>query len=119
MKTPSYGSGVRDRLVTIQQLTESIGTSHAPVESWQRLCEVMAFKDDLSGRERFVANQPSAPYDSRWELPFRSDCDPERIDVPKTRRIVHQGRVYDIVSATQIGRRAGVMVMTLSGGLLT
>lgn len=117
---PVSGSGTRDRKVTVQQLSTSKGSSGAPVDTWTDLrTDVWASKRDVSGRERFVQNQTSAPYDSHFELPFSDDWNPDVIDVPKTRRLVYEGRVYDIVAAMQIGRKRGVAVDTLSGGLVS
>lgn len=112
-------SGQRDRIVTVQSVSESRGGSGAPIESWTDLTSVHAQKDDLSQRERFVAQQQSAPADTRWSLPYSADYDPELVDVAKTRRLVYRGRAYEIVSALMIGRREGVEIVTLSGGLLT
>jgi len=116
--TSRAASGLRDRIVTVQYLTESRGGSGAPIEDWSTLTTVMAQKLDLSQRERFVAQQNSAPADTRWSLPYSADYDPELVDVAKTRRLTYRGRAYDIVSALMIGRREGVELVTLSGGLL-
>jgi head-tail adaptor len=113
------GSGVRDRWVTVQALTESVGASRRPVESWHTLFQAWASKTDLTGRERFVADQVSAPYDTTWGLPYAASIDPDLVDVRKTRRLVVAGRVHDIVSAQEVGRKMGVDVRTISGGLLT
>lgn len=118
-RTETRDAGARDRLVTIQQLTESIGTSGFPVEAWTALTTAYMSKAPIGGRERFVADQVSAPYDTRWEGPYRTDLDPELIDVPKKRRLVYKGRVYDIVDAQMMGRYEGVELLTQSGGLLT
>jgi SPP1 family predicted phage head-tail adaptor len=111
-------SGRRDRFVTVQQLSESRGASGAPIESWTRLTDVWAAKTDIRGFERFIANQISAPYDTKWDLHYSAEWDPDRVDVRKRRRLVVEGRVHDIVAAQEIGRRQGVEVMTLAGGLL-
>lgn len=109
-------SGKRDRVVTIQQLTETGGESRFPVEEWSTLVASMpASKEDASGKERMIAEQLSAQFDTKWEINYRTDMDPELVDVPKKRRIVHAGRVFDIVEAKQIGRRAGVQLMTIAG----
>lgn len=113
------GSGARDRQVTIQQLIESKGASNFPVEGWtDLLANVWAAKKEVRGLERFVADQVSAPFDAKWEIPYVPSMDPDLIDVPKTRRLVVKGRVHDIVSAAEIGRRQAIELMTLSGGLL-
>jgi head-tail adaptor len=113
-------AGARDRLVTIQQLTESKGASNYPVETWSALTQVWAAKKDAKGVERFVhsVDQHSAPYDTTWELPYSVNWDPELVNVPKTRRLVVKGRVHDIVAANEVDRKRGVEIMTLAGGLL-
>lgn len=112
-------SGQRDRLVTIQQLTASIGATRFPVEGWADLTTVWAHKADISGRERFTENQASAPYDTTWTIPYAADMDPELVDVRKARRLVVKGRVHDIVAAKEVGRKVAIEVQTLAGGLLT
>lgn len=113
-RTAPLESGERDRLVTLQQLTESTGTSGFPVESWTTLTTWYASKSDVGGREKFGGGQQSAPYTTRWEGNYRADIDPDRVDVPKTRRLVYQGRTYDIVDASMIGRNEGVELLTLA-----
>lgn len=109
--------GKRDRLVTIQEMTSSIDAdSGEPVEAWDTLATVFMEKVEMRGNERFQSQQMTAPYDTRWRLPYRTDMDPETLDVPKDRRLVYKNRVYDIISAQMIGRRDGIELMTLSGG---
>jgi head-tail adaptor len=116
---PHLAAGVRNRQVIIQQLTELKGASGFPVESWTTLTTVQASKDDATGVERFAANQLSSPFDTTWQLPYLASLDPELVNVPKKRRLVYQGRVHDIVSATPIGLHRGLEIQTLAGGLLT
>lgn len=113
------GSGARDRLITVQQLTETLAPSRFPVSTWSDLSSVWAHKEDIGGRERVAQDQTSAPYDTKWTLPYSADWDPELVDVRKARRLLVQGRVHDIVAAAEVGRKAGVEVWTLSGGLAT
>ena len=110
-----YEPGMRDRVIAIQQLTEGIdATSGEATEAWTTLVACMpAHKADIRGMERFVAAQESAKFDRRWEINYRLDMDPDLVDVPKTRRIVFNDRVEDIVSASEIGRREGIELMTL------
>jgi SPP1 family predicted phage head-tail adaptor len=109
--------GERDRAVVIQQVTDSIGSAGSPVETWTTLdAQVWMRKLDASQAERFRAAQLSAPFDTQWEMGYRDDMDPELVDVTKVRRLVYQGRVYDIVSASQIGRREGIELLTLAKG---
>lgn len=110
-------AGKRDRLVTIQELAQpdDVGESGFPVEEWSDLTTVWTQKSDDTMRERFTGEQVSASFDSEWLLPYLQDMDPELLDVPKTRRIVYLSRVYDIVGAEQVGRKAGIRVLTLAG----
>jgi SPP1 family predicted phage head-tail adaptor len=113
-----YGAGLRDRPVTIEQLTATTGPSGFPVEAWTPLATLYAFRRDVRGRERFAADQQTAPYDTVWEVNYTAPLDPELVDVPTTRRLVAEGRVYEIVAAALIGRRLGIELSTLAGGLL-
>lgn len=115
---PVTGSGARDRLVTVQSMSASKGSSNYPVETWVDLADVWASKRDLRGMERFTAAQMSAPYETRWELPYSANWDPELVDVPKSRRLVVDGRVHNIVAAEEVQRRRLVAVMTVAGGRL-
>lgn len=110
-------SGERDRPVTIEQSVDTTGGSGFPVETWTTLVSpYWMHKEDLTGAERFHAAQLSASFDTRWTGPYRDDLDPDLVDVPKTRRLVYLGKVFDIVSARQLGRRQGVELMTLGSG---
>ena len=108
-------AGAMDREVTIQQLTDTAGSSGYPVESWTSLtpAEWME-KLATTGSERFRAAQLSAPIDTRWRMYWREDMDPDAVDVPKMFRLLHQGRIYDITSATEVGRREGIELTTLA-----
>jgi head-tail adaptor len=109
--------GERDRYVMVQCLTESKGASHAPVSTWEDHAGVWMRKIDVGGRERFAGGQPSAVYDTRWEMGWRDDMDPDSVNVDVEKwRLVYRGRVYDIKYASEIGRKEGIEITTLSGG---
>lgn len=107
-------AGKRDRRVTIQAMAPSVGGSGFPVETWTDLSTVWASRRDTRGTERFRADQLAAPFDTRWEVPYAAEWDPELVDVAKARRIVHEGRNHDVVWGEQIGRKQGVALMTLA-----
>jgi Phage head-tail joining protein len=94
-------------VIAIEQLTETVGPTQFPVETWTPLyARVPAARRDETGAETFVAHQLSGAGFVRWTIEYLSACDPERgIDVVKQRRIVAEGRVYDILEAAQIGYR--------------
>ena len=109
--------GAMDRAVEIQQLTESAGSSGMPVETWATLYpQAWMSKQEMSGRERFAANQLTAPGTARWVMRYAADMDPDLVNVPKTRRLVYGGSTYDIVSASHLGRKDGIELMTLVNG---
>lgn len=113
------GSGAFDREVTIQQLSEAVGTDGGTTPTWTTLATVWARKQDVRGGERFSAHQLSAPFDTVWTLHYREDCDPETVDVPKLRRLVFQSRTYDVVFARHLGRRGALEMTTLSKGAVS
>jgi SPP1 family predicted phage head-tail adaptor len=106
--------GERNKLVLVEQMTESTGPSGFPIETWTPLTTLWAGKYDERAGEEFKAGQLSASQIIRWELPYRPDLDPDLVDVPKLRRLRYQGRQYDIQQASQIGRQDGVEVTTLA-----
>lgn len=102
-------AGERDRQVTVEQLaqTREPGTG-APMENWTALATVYAGRFDDRGTEQFTTGQLSAVAITRWEIGYRADCDPELIDVTKVRRLNYQGRLFDILASSLIGRREGI-----------
>lgn len=116
----SLRSSNRDRPVRVEQRPsgDTVDGSGFPTdngEGWTILSDPeWMHKRDLGGTERFHAHQASSPADTAWTMSYRSDMDPDLVDVPKLRRLVYQGRTYDIVAASQIGLREGVELMTLA-----
>jgi head-tail adaptor len=113
-------TGERTQTVVLQQrpVADAVDTSGAPTEvtEWTTLVASMpAGKYDLQGAEKLRAEQLSARYDTRWEINYRADMDPDLLDVAKLRRILHRGRIHDIVAASVIERRDGIELMTLTG----
>jgi len=106
--------GHLDRRVTIQQAAESVGSSGMPVQAWTTLSTVWMGRELLRGMERLQAGQIASRYDSRWLMPYRSDMDPDAVDVPKDRRLVFGGRVQEIVAAQHVGRKEGIELTTMS-----
>lgn len=111
--------GERDRRVTIQQLTAAKAGSGYPKETWTTLQTAWMRKLEISsglGRasEKFKASQTAASIETQWEMGYSADMDPEAVDVPATRRLVYQGRIYDITAASMIGRREGIELLTIA-----
>lgn len=112
---PRTAAGQRTCRVLIEQLTETTGTTRFPKETWSTLVdgEYMS-RLDLRADERYAGAQESAFKETQWHLAYRSDMDPDLVDVPKTRRISYLGRTYNIRSASLIGNKQGVELITLS-----
>ncbi len=109
-------AGARTRLVTIEQMTETVGDSGRPVESWARLCDCWMQRDDSAGDEAFQNEGLNSRYDTRWVMPYQMDMDPEWVNVPKYRRLTMFGRVYDIVTASPVGLNHQIALMTIAKG---
>lgn len=108
-------AGARDRVVTIEQADDAVSTSKIPMERWTTLAStVWMHKRDANLWERVKSEQIAAAFDTQWEMGYWKEMDPELIDVAKKRRLVYQGRVHLIVGASQIGRREGIELLTIS-----
>lgn len=109
------------RRVTFQSLTSVKGTTGFGTEVWVNFVTVAASKKDLRGEERLQAAQLSSPFDTMWQTWYRKDLDPDVLDVTRVRRIIYQGRIYDITRAMPIeifNMRQGLEFETLAGGRL-
>jgi|SRR6478735_5143040 len=106
--------GERDRAVQIYQLVESRATSGFPKEGWTLLKTAWMRVLDQRGGERFTADQVAPRIETQFEMGYDTDMDPETVNVSKRRRLVYQGRTYDITSASMIGRREGIELMTIA-----
>lgn len=98
----------------VQQNTPGTGTSGFPKDTWTTLQGIWMEKRAVGGQERFTANQTAAKYDTRWIAPWQANLDPDAIDVPKLRRLSYGGRFHDVVAASEIGRREGIELLTLT-----
>lgn len=112
-------SGARDRYVTIKvKPADDTNPDGFPVEDWDDLGEQWMSKRDLRADERFAAGGESAFAENQWVLDYRPDMDPELVDVPATRALLYQGRLYDIVTASLADRKTGIELLTLAGSKL-
>lgn len=108
--------GERDRRVTIEQRAATTAGSRYPKETWTTLTTAYMRMLDLRASERFKVSQNAPSSETQWEMGYREDMDPEQVDVPTTRRLVYQGRTYDITAASMIGRRDGIELLTIAKG---
>jgi len=109
--------GVRNHLVTIQQLTQIKGGSGRPVESWTTLTRAWMERVEVNRRaeaERLTDAQLAARSDVSWVMPYQRNMDPELLGIPKVRRLVYQGRIYDITAAVPRGVHDKIELFTMA-----
>lgn len=105
-------AGQRDKLVRIEQRSavDTPSASGNPVPTWMKLADVYMRRVDSLGRESLGVNQVTAEFNTEWFMPYLSTMDPELLDVPKLRRLVHRGRTHDIKSAVLRPRPEGQQI---------
>lgn len=95
------GLGIRlDRRVTIERATltrDSLGTE---VTAWTPLAEVDAEVRQVSDGERWRAGEVGAELTARIRIRWG-------LGVTVRDRVIHEGRVHDIVGVKEIGRQLG------------
>jgi SPP1 family predicted phage head-tail adaptor len=106
------GAMVHD--VLIQQLTDGVDSSGAPQETWSTLTQAWMARPQATGDERFTADQETASSTTTWVMRYVASMDADLVDVQKSRRLLYQGRAYDIVDAKNMDRQAGIVLRTLS-----
>jgi SPP1 family predicted phage head-tail adaptor len=118
MKTINAGALVHE--VTIQSLTDAVDSSGAPIpdpEPTNLLTAWMSRETERSG-EKFIADQLSGSIVTRWRMRYHHAMDPDLVDVPKKRRLLYQGRAYDITAAETMDRKMGIILYTLASSRL-
>lgn len=112
---PQLSAGQRDKEVRIEQLAASIAGTRYPVETWTTLIPIAWMsKTELRANERFATAQLSASTETLWEMDYVAEMDPDLVNVPATRRLVHLGRTYNITTASTIGPKRGIELLTLA-----
>lgn len=116
---PRIAAGRRNTTVTIQRLVEPESGSGYPVDNWVNMRpNVQMSRLDARGDEHFASSQTSAFIETVFQMPYQDDMDPDLLDVPKTRRLVVSGRVFDIRVAVAMPNRKGIELLTLAGSRL-
>ena len=108
-------AGTRDKYITLQRITET-DDGGFPTDTTGTEYRMFASRNDLTNsgwsRERNAGAQVSARLETEWVIPYRSELDPETVDVCKAFRLVYGGRTHDIVIAAPIGRKADILLTT-------
>lgn len=97
--TPILPIGKLDRTITIQELTQGVGSEYGePTETWTTWATVWANVYCGGGREFEQARQITAEIDTQFQIRYITGLLP-------TMRIVYDGRYYDIHRIDEVGRR--------------
>lgn len=117
MRSLNIGRLVHD--VLIQQLTlDQVDASGAPIEPWTTLKRAWMGRPTPgrinAGGEVFRADQISGSITTQWTMRYDPAMDTDLVDVLKTRRLLYQGRAYDIVSAEVMDRQQGILLRTIA-----
>lgn len=107
-------AGRRNLFVRVQYRSDGASSSGFPVDDWDEEDEKQIYMNRLTtkGAERLMAMQVQASYDAKWTMAYRTDMDPDLVDLTAERRIVWQGRVHDIVSASLSEDRMEIEILT-------
>jgi SPP1 family predicted phage head-tail adaptor len=112
MSAPEMAVGQRTRRITIEACVDAMGPTRFPIEDWTPLVTLWAAHTVEGGIEQSVANQETGTSSDTWTIPYRSDCDPDLVDVVKLRRVRRNDRVYDVVSARALDMNQGLEFQT-------
>lgn len=88
-----------DRLITIQQTTETQNTSGELENAWGTYKQPWAHKDDGAGKEEYSASKETAFLGTVWTI--RKNDAPA---VTEKMRITHDSKTYDILNIAEVGR---------------
>lgn len=103
--------------ITIEQLNtpEGVDPDQYPLEEWTPLRTVYAQRlNPRAGEETFEAGgaQVMAIASTVFRIRYRADMDPDRIDIPKRRRLVFDGSTLNIIDARAVDWKTTVELVT-------
>ena len=103
-------SGEMDRRIVIEQNTPVADATGDPVDSWATLATVWADLRNIRGAETFDDDREQASRQTTFRIRWRSDIDDTKL------RINYDGRIWDIISISEIGRQAGLDIRAEARG---
>lgn len=107
-------AGNLDRRIIIQRRTVTQSDSGEATETWATLSERPASMTPLDGDERFGGEQLVAAeqveFVTRWALVLSNLTPLDRVVYPSSASPVGETEIYDIIQASEIGRREGVRI---------
>lgn len=99
--------GQLTHLISIEKPTSTQDAVYGePITTWTLFATAWAKREDLTGRELFLANQTSAQMTTRFTIRYVAGLDEKM-------RILSNDRTYDIVSLSDPdGRRVKLVILT-------
>lgn len=98
-------AGLLRQRITLEQATETRGSAGGVSKSWSTLATVWAQKEDLSGSERFTAQQTTAEVSTRFTIRYRTGLGGKL-------RVVHDSVTYNVESVQDPdGMRVGLYLL--------
>ena len=96
--------------ITIEAPMATQNAFGEPIEGWTTVADVWASREDLSGREAFLAMQTMAEVTTRFRMRYRDG-------VNATMRILSDGSIYRVTSvADPDGTRRSLVILTAREG---
>ena len=90
-----------DRRIVLQRRTVAQDAYGEEIETWSTLDTVWAQRVELKGAEQWQAKQVIATIEAKYRIHWRAGLTP--VD-----RMTEDGRVYEIYSAIEMGRREAI-----------
>jgi len=116
----SASTGQRDCHVRIEGCVDDKGArSGYPTKRWTEMPPMVYMRKEAELRsdrsaERYEGDQVTARLYTKWTMPYRADCDPDRVDVQKLRRLIYEGRQYDVINGVHTLRGREIELTTLA-----
>jgi SPP1 family predicted phage head-tail adaptor len=99
-----------DRKITLQQRTVAQDDTGQEIETWSDLVTIAASWRRASARETLASAEVQATASDVFVIRYSAKV---ASSDPSNRRLVYEGRTYDISEVTEIGRREGLRIGAL------
>lgn len=96
--------GRLDRRIVLERRDGQLDAAGEDLPQWVAIATLPAQVEPVSGREGFSSQQRFAEATHTFTIRYRGGVDP-------THRIRYEGRTYDILGVSEIGRREGLAIV--------
>ena len=97
-------AGMLRHRVTLQRFQQGQDAYGGPVETWEDVATVWASLEAMSGREFFASQQAQSEVTQRIRIRYRAD-------VTADMRVIHNGKVFNIVAPLPDNRGRELVLM--------